>query len=314
MKKFKTTIVAFIFFIVSALFIANHQSFLFFLPAQQVELSHGVEYGAVVKNFLFVQELTMQKRYISRIDVYMAKLPSPYFNENVFLLLDNQHRILFTKKFSSSEIGEALYFPFDFKKSFEIGKGNKVYACIYSIDGNQDSYIRLAKKENSNLGKLYVVSIVNNDIVQSFEQQKGLVDFKGSIGVRTYESESEFFSLFQVILYLVAIALSLIIFFSGKIRPYLLKTRIRPEFAFLGISLFFGLIMVVINPPFQVPDEPSHLYFNQSPSDKLNLTFSSTKMIFPSHLLNLPPSATVCNSAPTRKQTGRKSYLWQILN
>ena len=270
MKKFKTLVVAIIFFIVSALFIANYHSFLFFLPAQQVELSHGVEYGAVVKNFLFVQELTMQKRYISRVDLYMAKLPSPYLNEDVFLLVDKNHRILFTKKFSSSEFGEALYFPFDFGKSFDIGKGNKVYACIYSIDGNQSSYIGLAKKENSNLGKLYVVSIVNNDIVQSFEQQTGLVEFKGSIGVRTYESESLYFSFFQFVLYFVAIVLSLLIFFSVRIKQLFLKTRIKPEYAFLCLSLFVGSIMVVINPPFQVPDEPVH-FFRSYQISELNI-------------------------------------------
>ncbi|MCX6268974.1 MAG: hypothetical protein NTW16_16740, partial [Bacteroidetes bacterium] len=260
MKKFSTPIAASVFFIVAVLFIANHNSFLFFLPAQQVELSHGVEYGAVVKDFLFVQEITMKKRYISRIDLYMAKLPSQYFNENVFLLLDEQHRIRYTKRFSSRDFGEALYFPFEFQKTFDIGKGKKIYACIYSIDGDQGSYIGLAKKENSDLGKLYVVSILNNDIVQSFEKQQSLVNFTGSIGARTFESDTRFFSLLQVVFYILAFMVSLVVFFARQIAIFIRKSRIIPEYSFLGFSLVFGMIMLVLTPPFMVPDEPAHFY------------------------------------------------------
>jgi hypothetical protein len=136
MKKIKTPFIALLCFIIPVIFIAGFPSFLTFLPSQQVELSHGVEYGAVVKDFLFVQEITLEKRFISRIDLYMAKLPSSYANEYVFLLLDDHHRILFTKRFSSNDFGEALYFPFDFGRQFDIGRGKKIYACIYSVDGD----------------------------------------------------------------------------------------------------------------------------------------------------------------------------------
>lgn len=260
MKKFRAPAAAIAFLIISVLFIANHQKFHFFIPSQQVELSHGVEYGAVLKGFLFVQEITMQKRYLSRLDLYMAKLPSMYPNENFFLLLDEQHRILFTKRFSSNDFGEALYFPFDLKKNFDVGKGKKIYACVYSVDGDQGSYIGLAKKDNSNLGKLYVVSIVNNDIVQSFENQQSLVDFKGSIGARTYESDSKFFSLLQIILYILAAVFAILISYSSKVASVIRRSRIIPENAFLGFSLVSGLVMLVVTPPFMVPDEPSHFY------------------------------------------------------
>ena len=105
MKKYRLPLISLLFFLTSSLFIAFSTAFHYFIPAQQVVLSHGVQYGAVLKDFLFIQEVQLKKRYLSRIDVYMAKLPSQYTNSNVFLLIDDQHRILFTKRFSSSDFG-----------------------------------------------------------------------------------------------------------------------------------------------------------------------------------------------------------------
>ncbi len=305
MKKYKAPVFASLFFIVSLLFIANHRSFLFFLPAQQVELSHGVEYGAVLKDFLFVQEITMQKRYISRIDLYMAKLPSQYSNENVFLLLDEQHRILYTRHFSSNDFGEALYFPFDFNKTFDIGSGKKIYACVHSIDGDQRSYIGLAKKEKSSLGKLYVVSIVNNDIVQSFEKQQSLVNFTGSIGLRSFETDTRFFSLLQIIFYLLAFAMALLIFFAKQVASFIRRIRIVPEYSFLGFSMVFGLVMLVITPPFMVPDEPAHFYRSYQVSE---LNIFRLKGDFPKSLTEL---SAICDRMQfsTHEKTSRKEIL-----
>jgi len=260
MKKQKTRIAAILFFIVSAAVIAGLGTVRHFLPSQQVQLSHGVQYGAVLKGFLFVQEITMEKRYISRIDLYMAKLPRTYPNRNVFLLVDDQRRILFTKQFSSEDFGEALYFPFSFGKQFDIGRGKKIYACIYSLDGDQGSYIGLARKDGSHLGKLYVMNIVNDDIVRSLEEKQGLVDFEGSIGARTFESNTRFFSILHVILYLLAASLACLIFFAKEAVSFVRRSAVIPEYAFLGFSLVFGLAILVITPPFMVPDEPAHFY------------------------------------------------------
>jgi uncharacterized membrane protein len=305
MRKFITPVTAILFFIGSVIFIAHYQSFHFFLPSQQVELSHGVAYGAVLKDFLFVQEITMQKRFISRVDLYMAKLPSQYANENVFVLLDEQHRILFTKRFSSGDFGEALYFPFNFNKSFDIGSGRKIYACVYSLDGDQGSYIGLAKKENSNLGKLFVVTIVNNDIVQSFEKRQSLVNFTGSIGARTYESDTKFFSFLQIVFYLIVFAVTMLILFAGRIALYIRKAVVIPEYAFLGFALVFGLAMLIITPPFMVPDEPVHFFRSYQVSE---LNIFKGKDDFPKSLTEF---SAICDRMQfsTHEKTTRKEIL-----
>ncbi|HNY03136.1 MAG TPA: DUF2142 domain-containing protein, partial [Bacteroidales bacterium] len=305
MKKYRNLIFSLLFLIPALLFTMLYRPVRSFFPAQQVELSHGVEYGAVIKGFLFVQEIILHHRYLDRVDLYMAKLPSRYPNENVFLLMDEQHRILFTRKFSSDDFGEALYFPFDLKKPLDIGKGRKVLACIYSIDGSQESYIGLAKKENGTIGRLSVVTIVNNDITGSVEKNESLVTFTGCIGARTFESDSRFFSLLQVILYVVSFLVAVLIFFGQRMSAWLKTIRIKPERAFLAFAVPFGLLFLVLTPPFMVPDEPVHFYRAYQVSE---FNFYKLHNDFPSSLVEL---GAICNRMQfsTHEKTTRREIL-----
>lgn len=260
MKNSKYLIIGGLFFLASFLFISNYKSLLTFLPVQEVEISNGASFGPVVKDYLFVQEITLKKRYLNRIDVYLAKIPSQYSDENVFLLLDSGHRILYSKRFSSNEIDGAVFYPFDFRKSLDLGKGNKVYACIYSIDGDANNNLSLPRKANGSMGKLYIVPIQNNDVILTIEKQQSIITFDGSMGLKTFESDSLLFSPLRIALYILAFIFTLVLIFFGKIKPLILKLKVLPEYAFLGVSMVFGFLMVMVTPPFQVPDEPQHLY------------------------------------------------------
>lgn len=260
MKRFLLPSVALIFLVVAAACIATWRPVRHVAPAQQVELSHGVQYGAVIKDFLFVQEITLRKRYLERVDIYMAKLPSAYPNRNVFLLLDDQGKILFTRPFSSDDFGEALYFPFDPGKSLDIGAGKTVYACLYSLDGDQGSYIGLARKEGGDIGKLWVVSVTNGDVTGSFERKQGLVEFEGCIGTRTFESDTRYFSGWQIVLYLLSALVAVLIFYGRQITAFLAGIRLVPERIYPLPALVMGLLILALNPPFMVPDEPVHFY------------------------------------------------------
>jgi len=260
MKSYKLLILGFCFFTVSALFIANIHYFREFFPTREVELSHGAAFGPLVKDYLFVQEVNLKKRYINRIDVFLANIPDKGPSENVFLLLDTNHRIIYTKRISSGEIDGAHYYPVNFKKSIDIGKGNKIFACLYSIDGTMKNYLVLPRKASGKLGKLYVIPIQNNDVIYTLEKKQGMITFEGSMGIKTFESNSRFFTSLQIILYLLALLFTLLIILARKIKPLILKSNPSPEYVFCGISLFFGLIMVFLSPPFQIPDEPQHFY------------------------------------------------------
>lgn len=305
MKKYKYLIFSILFLLASIFFIANYRSLLTFLPAQEVELSHGAAFGPLLKDYLFVQEIPLKKRYISRIDVFLAKIPSENINENVFLLLDSSHRILYTKRFTSKEIDGAIYYQFDFNKSLDIGKGNKVYACIYSINGEMSNYLALPRKATSKLGKLYVIPVQNNDVVLTIEKQQSVIAFEGSMGLKTFESDSVPFSPLRIALYILALLFALIILFFGKIKPFVLRTTIVPQYAFLAVALVFGLLMVVVTPPFQVPDEPSHLYRSYQVSE---LNIFKYKDEVPQSLVQL---SAMCNRMKfmAHEKTSKKEIL-----
>jgi uncharacterized membrane protein len=305
MKNSKYLIIGGLFFLVSILFISNYKSLLTFLPVQEVEISNGAAFGPVVKDYLFVQEITLKKRYLNRIDVYLAKIPSQNSDENVFLLLDSGHRILYSKRFSSKEIDGAVFYPFDFRKSLDLGKGNKVYACIYSIDGDANDNLSLPRKANGSMGKLYVVPIQNNDVILTIEKQQSIITFDGSMGLKTFESDSLLFSPLRIVFYILVFIFTLVLIFFRKIKPFILKSKVLPEYAFLGISLVFGFLMVVVTPPFQVPDEPQHLYRSYQIAE-LNI-FKYHDSI-PSSLVQL---ASICNRMKfmAHEKTSKKEIL-----
>ncbi len=260
MKKFYLPIIGLVVFVLSVIFIAGSGTALFFFPSQEVELSHALKWGRLLEDNLLVQEITLSKRYLSRIDVCLAKMPSKTPNENVFLLLNAEHRILFTKKFSSDEIDGAVWLSFKLKKNLDIGKNHKVVACIYSVNGDQQSSSVYSRSDRGNLGKLYVTTIQNNDVIYSIENPKSVTQVEGSLGLKIFETNTNFFSPLQLILYLFFLGLSLIIAFAGKLKTFLLKSKPAPEYIYLPIALTFGLLFAFLTPPFQVPDEPSHLY------------------------------------------------------
>lgn len=294
-----------LFFLASLLFIANDRSLLTFLPLQEVELSKDAAFGPLVKDYLFVQEITLKKRYLSRIDLFLARIPGQGVNENVFVLLDSSLNILYTRRFTSGEIDGAVYVPFDLNKSVDLGKGNKVFACIYSLDGDMNNYLALARKADSKLGKLYVATMQNNDVIATIQKQQSVIAFEGSMGVKSFESDSVIFSPLRLVLYILALLLTLIILFFGRIKRYILRSVVRPEYAFLGLALLFGLGMVVVTPPFQVPDEPQHLYRSYQIAE---LNLFKYKDDVPKSLVDL---SAICNRMKfmAHEKTSRKEIL-----
>ncbi|MCK9423309.1 MAG: DUF2142 domain-containing protein [Bacteroidales bacterium] len=260
MKKHTLLLISIFIFLGSILLISVSRSLLSVFPSQEVELSNGVLWGRILKENLLVQEIKLKKRYLNRIDVCFAKMPSATPNKNIFLLLNEEHKILFTKKFSSDEIDGAVWMSFDFKKSLDLRKNKKVFACIYSIDGNPNSCSVYARTNKSNLGKSYVTAIQNNDVIFSLENQQSVTPIEGSMGFKIYESNTKIFTLAQIMLYIFILGICLIIVFAKKIKTIIQNVHLAPEYIFLPVSLFFGLLFAFITPPFQVPDEPSHLY------------------------------------------------------
>ena len=260
MKKSVPFLLCFLILAVSTLLIALSGKLRTLFPSQETVLSHELQWGPLFKENLLVQEFTTTQKYLNRIDICFAKMPSASVNNNVFCLLDQQHRILYVKQFSSDEIDGAVYLSFPMKKSLNVGKNKKLLACISSVDGAQGNFSVYSRSKTSRQGRFYVTRLQQNDVVYSIENQADTKDIEGGLGIRIFESDSRFFTPAQFLFYLLALAFSLSVLFYKKIRDFILRIPLRPEKIFLPVSLVGGLLFAWITPPFQVPDEPSHFY------------------------------------------------------
>lgn len=67
--------------------------------------------------------------------------------------------------------------------------------------------------------------------------------------------------------------------------------KIKPQSFFLFVSIFWGLINIILTPPFQVPDEPAHYFKSLQIAHGDFFPDSSNNMVggyFPKNALNLP--------------------------
>ena len=259
MAKNKYLIAGIIFLLASVFFFASTGPYFTFFPTQEVDLTRA-DFGPLTAGNIFIQEITLKKDYLSRVDLYIGKINNDNLNEDVFLLFDNSQRILYSKRFTSREIVKADFYPFELKTPLRIGKGQKVFAAIYSIDGSADNHLVIPLNPGSSLGKFCVAPIPNNDIPLTLANLRIAAPIGGSIGFKTYESNSVIFTFSRVILYLFMIIISLGIIFAKKLKMLLLKVRLHPQHAFISIVIVFGLLFMIITPPFQTPDEPVHFY------------------------------------------------------
>lgn len=296
MKKSKWLILGGLFLVLSSLIISTAGSLRNFLPSREIKLSHTAAYVPLLNNHLFIQEITLTRRYLNRIDILLGNVPNTAPTTIVFLLADENHRILWSKRFSSAEIDGPVYYPFEFDTSPDIGKGGKVYACIYSPDSDPQNFVMMLRNPEATLGTLTDLTILNNDISFTIQQQSTPLILEGSMGVKIYETNSLSFSWLQVFLYIICFSVSLLIVFHKKIRLLVLRININPEQVFLGISVIFGLAFAFITPPFQVADEPSHLFrtwqvseFNlfksadRAPESLIHLAKMADRMQFMAH-------------------------------
>lgn len=248
-----------IIFVLTATLFSLTGSFSRIFPTRETDLRNKAVFGPLVKDFLFVQEMTMDKRYLSRIDIYLAKMISSGECENIFLLLDPDHNIIYTKRISSAELDGAQYYRIDFGKKFDIGKNRKIFACLYSVDGVPGNCLALARNPQKGEKGFYVTSMPDRDAVSALMKMQGLTVLEGMLGCKVYEADSLYFSAGNILSYLLALMLGLLVAFFTLIRKFITGHILIPEKIFAYLSLVFGTAMVFITPPFQVPDEPAHL-------------------------------------------------------
>ncbi len=259
MKTSKYLIIGLIFLLLSAAIIFSAKLTVLFFPTQEVELKGNFELGALTKKFVITQEVTMTKEYLTAVELAMVSSGVSYLNENTLMVLDTNYKTLYVQRFTNENLDRPQYKLFKFPEKIHVGKRKKVILCLSTETGDKDNHLAVPRMPTGKLGKLLVRQVVNEDVIGTLKGTGQVFPIEGSLCMRTYESNFGSVNWFKIFLFFLASILALLIVFAEKSQSFVVQLTFVPEKIYVVLALVFGLSLVFITPPLQVPDEHDHL-------------------------------------------------------
>ncbi len=251
-------------------------------PSRSTEARTAGMMEGLMPGMILTQEFTAIKDYIWGVDLLFSHSGRNNTNENTLLLLDANYKSLLKTTFSSTIVKEGTLFPIRFDNSIFIGKGKRVYLCLFSNDGAQNNTISPIFNPSDSIGALYSSKVSGNDLAASIQNK--VRKYHGSFMFRTYETDTSQFWLMKIFLYLLGMILSSLIIWFPWVRSTLVRIRIIPEWVFLFIAIPGAAVFTFITPPLQVPDEGNHFLRAYELSE---FKFFSQEKTFPVSILML---------------------------
>lgn len=258
LRKKKFLITGILFFIVSFLIIVFSGIRPMLFPTQEDRSPDQYGSGQIINNYILKQPFFLKKDYLTGVEVLFTNPSKLHDLINMMMILDENNNILYSQKFSSDDITNPVYYPFRFNKKVKIGNGHECFLVIYSINGDQHGSISVGLAPLKQFTTLTAIPVQNNDVISSLKNPGQAID--KSICFRTFETNYNFFSGTQILLWLIIIIVTLAIVFFSRIRTWMSGVRISLGRCYLACGSVFGLCLVFIVPPFQVPDENRHFF------------------------------------------------------
>ncbi len=272
-------------------------------PAQVVSSNKPFVFERITQGILAVQEVILTKDYLQGVELRLTNLKRTNTNDNIFFALDSNYRVLIREKFSSAGVRDGEFHPFKPSESLRIGRGNKIYLCIYSENGENENSISLLFNPKLSAGGLYTCRIENNDVISSVRNKIRL--YPGSLILRIYESDTSGNGFFKLLLYFLSFVGGIVIFFLKGIVAWISRFNLKPERSYILLAVVFGLVMVFVTPPLQTPDEAVHLERAYMLSEG---RLSNSAQEFPSSIIKLNDIFARLNFNPDEK-TSKKEIL-----
>jgi len=259
MKKNKYLIIGLLFLILSGVITYSVKINVLFFPTQEIELGGKLEYGALTKEFLIMQEITAEKEYLTAVEVVMVSSGAPYLNDNTLMVLDANYKPCYVHLFTNEKMDKPQYQIFKFPEKLHVGKGKKVIICLSTFTGDKESNLAVPRIPTGKFGKLSVKPVVNEDVMGTLKGAGQIFQLEGSLCLRTYESNYGSVNWFKIFLFFLALILTLLIVFAENFQAFVVRLVFVPEKIYVVLALIFGLSLVFITPPLQTPDEQDHL-------------------------------------------------------
>ena len=156
MKRNKHLIIGLIFLILSGIILYTSTLTFTFFPAQELELSKDLEFIAVTKDLLVIQEVSVKKEYLTAVELAMVSSGLPYLNENTLMVLDTDYHLLYTEHFNNDNLERPQYRIFKFPGKIHVGKGKKVIISLSTTTGDKTSHLSVPLAKAGKFGQLTV--------------------------------------------------------------------------------------------------------------------------------------------------------------
>jgi hypothetical protein len=220
MKKNKYLIIGLISLILSGAIIYSAPINILLFPTQEMELRGELEYGALTKEFLIMQEITTTKEYLSAVEIAMVSSGMTYLNDNTLVILDANYKPLYVHLFTNENMNRIKYQSFKFSEKIRVGKGKQIIICLSTFTGDKDSNLAIPRTPTGRLGKLSVKPVANGDVIGTLKGSGQVFLLEGSLYMRTYESNYGSVNWFKIFLFAIASLLSLLVVFAEKIQAF----------------------------------------------------------------------------------------------
>jgi len=283
-KKARYQFGSLLFFILSVIIINfSKVSFLLF-PSQEEVLKGKLEVGALAKDFLVIQEITAKKEYFQGVEILLTSAIVNRLNQGTLMITDSRYNNLYTTNFTNENLYEPQYLFFKLPEKVRVGRGKKLYVCLFSTTSDKDNYIGVPRNPSGKIGPLYVKRVIDNSIVSTLKSASPAFLLEGGLGIRVYESNYGFVNGGKIFLLFLAGAVALLWLYAENIKARVRKLKFVPEKIYVVVAFVFGLVMVFLTPPLQTPDEHDHLNRVYQVSEGNIFQFQST---VPSSLVGL---------------------------
>lgn len=256
MKKYKKYIAGLSFFVIAVLLITIIDMNPLLVATQDVGAQAIYTITGIPRGSVAIQEIKVKKDWINGIGLLFTINGRLNTNDNVVLVLNSDYKVLYREIFSSKYVKDYQYYRLNFNKSIKVGKGQIIYLCHYSNNGEENNHVSVCCKSYSTLGNLYVSEISDNDVFRAVQNKTR--SYMGSFIVKTYESNYNTSFILKLIFYLISAGLTLAIIYYRFVFIFIGRLHFKPELIFALVSGVFGAIFVFLTPPMQVPDEQIH--------------------------------------------------------
>ncbi|MEI7661906.1 MAG: DUF2142 domain-containing protein, partial [Bacteroidota bacterium] len=272
-------------------------------PVSPIPSRSTVERKAATLSSLGQKEVVTQgfyakSDYLNGIDLMFTHAGRKNSNQNTLLVLDSSFNVLYRQLFSSQVLKEGNLSKFRFKMPVFVGKGKLIYLSLFSIDGTETNCPALLLNMADSVGIFSVTKIRGDDVMSAIKDQTR--HFHACLMFQSYTTRYSQFWFLKYLLGVIALIISLVIVLYPWIRVRLAKTRIVPEWIYLGIALPGSVAFALVTPPTQVPDEGSHFCRAYEISELR--VFSNQKTV-PLSILRLDSAFSYLHTNPDEKTT-----------